>query len=65
MPDPKSKAAPEPPPTRTVEEWATAKGSPAWAYRAAFVAHHWCHGLSMTESDYDAALHAAQHGEIR
>lgn len=60
MPDPKPKAAT--PPTRTVEEWKAAKGSPEWAYRAAFVAFHWCHGLPLTESDYDAALHAAQHG---
>lgn len=50
------------PPTRTVEDWQAIKRSPAWAHRAAFVAFHWCHGLHLTESDYDAALHAAQHG---
>lgn len=51
--------------TRTVEEWKRHFETPEWAYRAAFVANHWCVGLPLPASEYDAAIHAAQHGEIR
>ncbi len=56
---------PAPPAPLSVEEWQRRKDPPAWAHRAAFVANHWCLGLLLSESEYDAALHAAQHGEIR
>jgi hypothetical protein len=48
-----------------IEEWQARKNPPAWAHKAAFVGQRWCRGLCLTEADYDAALHAAQHGEIR
>lgn len=51
--------------TRTVEEWKRHFETPEWAHRAAFVANHWCVGLPLPASEYDAAIHAAQHGEIR
>jgi len=49
----------------TIEEWLAIRQTPAWAYRAAHVANHWCVGLVLPASEYDAAVHAAQHGEIR
>lgn len=51
--------------TLPVEEWQRLKSPPAWAHQAAFVAGRWCLGLLLTETEYDAALDAAQHGEIR
>jgi len=51
--------------TCTVEEWQRERKTPEWAYRAAYIANHWCVGLLLPASDYDAAIHAAQHGEIR
>ena len=51
--------------TCAVEEWQRERQTPEWAYRAAFVANHWCVGLPLPASEYDAAIHAAQHGEIR
>lgn len=54
-----------PPVTYTVEEWQRERQTPEWAYRAAYVANHWCVGLLLPASEYDAAIHAAQHGEIR
>lgn len=58
-------APPAAPVVHDADEWAALKSSPAWAHKAAAVANHWCRGLLLTEADYDAALHAAQHGEIR
>lgn len=57
--------APAPVVTRSVEEWQAERQTPEWVHRAAFVANHWCIGLTMPASDYDAAIHAAQHGAIR
>lgn len=51
--------------TCAVEEWQRERQTPEWAYRAAYVANHWCVGLPLPASEYDAAIHAAQHGEIR
>lgn len=57
--------APVEPVVKDVDEWRRIKSPPPWAHQAARVANHWCLGLLLTEADYDAALHAAQHGEIR
>jgi hypothetical protein len=62
MPDPAHQTAPE---SLPVEEWQRRKNPPAWAHKAAFIGQRWCLGLLLTEAEYDAALHAAQHGEIR
>lgn len=40
----------------TVEEWAKAKDTPAWAFAAAKAFHRWPIGLVMSGQSYDEAV---------
>lgn len=64
---PASVKAPDPPkPTLlTVEEWAAKKKTDAHWHLAACVVNHWAIGRQLTETEYDAAVEAAQKVEMR
>ncbi len=52
-------------PMKTAEQWADAKQTPAWLFKATRVGLRWPIGREMTEADYDAGVTWAAHAPCR